>query len=118
MASFVDQPHLLGQRPVIVNVANYTRPAPGAPALLSFDDVLTMFHGFGHALHGLRSDVEYPTLTGTNVPRDFVEFPSQFNEHWALEPAVFARYAKHHETGAPMPQPLVDKIKRSRKFNQ
>jgi peptidyl-dipeptidase Dcp len=118
MDSFVDQAGLLGTRPVVFNVANFTKPAPGQPALLSFDDVNTMFHEFGHVLHGMLSDVEYPMLTGTNVPRDFVEFPSQFNEHWALEPVVFARYAKHHQTGQPMPDALVAKIKRARTFNQ
>jgi peptidyl-dipeptidase Dcp len=118
MDSFVDQSGLLGTLPVVFNVANFTKPAPGQPALLSFDDVTTMFHEFGHALHGMFSNVEYPTLAGTNVPRDFVEFPSQFNEHWALEPSVFANYARHYQTGAPMPQALVDKIKKSRTFNQ
>jgi peptidyl-dipeptidase Dcp len=118
MDAYVDQSRLLGRKPVIVNVANFTKPAPGKPALIGFDEVTTLFHEFGHALHGMLSDVVYPTLTGTNVPRDFVEFPSQFNEHWALEPSVLARYARHHETGEPMPQELVDRIKRSRKFNQ
>jgi peptidyl-dipeptidase Dcp len=118
MDSFVDQSGLLGTRPVVLNVCNFTKPAPGQPALLSFTDVTTMFHEFGHALHGMFSNVNYPTLAGTNVPRDFVEFPSQFNEHWALEPKVFANYAKHYQTGAPMPQTLVDKIKKSRTFNQ
>ena len=118
MDSFVDQSGLLGTKPVVFNVANFTKPAPGQPALLSFDDVTTMFHEFGHALHGMFSNVEYPTLAGTSVPRDFVEFPSQFNEHWALEPSVFANYAKQYQTGAPMPQALVDKIKKSRTFNQ
>jgi peptidyl-dipeptidase Dcp len=118
MDSFVDQSALLGAKPVIYNVANFAKPAPGQPALLSFDDVNTMFHEFGHALHGMFSRVEYPMLTGTNVPRDFVEFPSQFNEHWALEPTVFANYAKHYQTGAPMPQPLVDRIKKSQTFDQ
>ena len=118
MDAYVDQSRLLGRKPVIVNVANFTKPAPGRPALLGFDDVVTLFHEFGHSLHGMLSDVVYPTLTGTNVPRDFVEFPSQFNEHWALEPTVFARYARHHETGEPMPEALVDRIKRSRRFNQ
>jgi peptidyl-dipeptidase Dcp len=103
---------------VISNVANFTKPAAGQAALLSFDDVTTMFHEFGHALHGMLSNVEYPMLAGTNVPRDFVEFPSQFNEHWALDPVVFAHYAKHYQTGAPMPPALVDKIKKSRTFNQ
>jgi peptidyl-dipeptidase Dcp len=118
MDSFVDQSRLLGTHAVVFNVANFTKPAAGQPALLGFDDVVTMFHEFGHALHGMLSNVEYPMLSGTNVPRDFVEFPSQFNEHWALDPAVFAHYARQHQTGAPMPQPLVDRIKKSRTFNQ
>ena len=118
MDQFVDQSALTGWKPVIFNVANFTKPAAGQPALLTFDDVTTMFHEFGHGLHGLFSNVAYPTLSGTNVPRDFVEFPSQFNEHWALEPTVFANYAKHYQTGALMPATLVDKIKQSRTFNQ
>ncbi|HET7320925.1 MAG TPA: peptidyl-dipeptidase Dcp [Longimicrobiaceae bacterium] len=118
MDSFVDQSGLMGTKPVVFNVANFQKPAPGQPALLTFDDVSTMFHEFGHALHGMFSDVEYPSLAGTNVPRDFVEFPSQFNEHWALDPQVFAHYAKHYDTGEPMPQSLVDKIKKARTFNQ
>jgi peptidyl-dipeptidase Dcp len=118
MDSFVDQSRLTGWNPVVFNVANFTKPAAGQPALLTFDDVTTMFHEFGHALHGMFSNVEYPRLASTNVPRDFVEFPSQFNEHWALEPSVFANYAKHYQTGALMPQALVDKIKAARSFNQ
>src|SRR5581483_5613194 len=118
MDTFVDQSKLLGLKPVVFNVANFTKPAAGQPALLSFTDVTTMFHEFGHALHGMFSNVQWPTLTGTSVPRDFVEFPSQFNEHWALDPKVFAHYAKHYKTGAPMPKALVDKIKNSQKFNQ
>jgi peptidyl-dipeptidase Dcp len=118
MDSLVDQSRLLDAKPVVVNVCNYTKPAPGQPALLSFDDVTTLFHEFGHALHGIFSSVEYPMLSGTAVPRDFVEFPSQFNEHWALEPSVLANYAKHYETGEPMPQVLVDRIKKARTFNQ
>ena len=118
MDQFVDQSRLTGWKPVVYNVANFTKPAPGQPALLTYDDVTTMFHEFGHGLHGMFSHVGYPTLSGTNVPRDFVEFPSQFNEHWALEPTVFANYAKHNQTGAPMPAALVDKIKQSRTFNQ
>ncbi|HEY0282851.1 MAG TPA: peptidyl-dipeptidase Dcp [Rhizomicrobium sp.] len=118
MDNFVGQSKLLGLKPVIYNVANFTKPAPGQPALLSFDDVTTMFHEFGHALHGLFADQTYPTLSGTNVARDFVEFPSQFNEHWALDPAVFKRYAVNVETGKPMPQALVNKIKKAAKFNQ
>jgi peptidyl-dipeptidase Dcp len=118
MDTFVDQSRLIGTKPVVFNVANFTKPVAGQPALLSFSDVTTMFHEFGHALHGMFSSVQYPLLTGTNVPRDFVEFPSQFNEHWALDPTVFANYAKHYQSGQPMPQPLVDKIKKARTFNQ
>src|SRR6202011_3416413 len=118
MDTFVDQSALLGLKPVVVNVCNFDKPAPGQPALLTFDNVNTMFHEFGHALHGMFSNVKYPTLTGTNVPRDFVEFPSQFNEHWALEPVVFAHYAKHSQTGKPMPRLLVEKIKKAKTFNQ
>jgi peptidyl-dipeptidase Dcp len=118
MDQWVDQSALTGWKPVVYNVANFTKPAPGQPALLTFDDVTTMFHEFGHALHGMFSNAQYPTLSGTNVPRDFVEFPSQFNEHWALDPVVFANYAKHYQTGAPMPATLVDKIKQSGTFNQ
>ncbi len=114
--SFVDQSNLLGTKPVVINVCNFTKPSAGQPALLSFDDVTTMFHEFGHALHAMFSNIRYPMLGG--VSRDFVEFPSQFNEHWALDPTVFANYAKHYQTGKPMPQTLVDKIKRSRTFNQ
>jgi peptidyl-dipeptidase Dcp len=114
--SFVDQARLLGTKPVVVNNTNFTKPAPGSPALISFEDATTLFHEFGHALHGMFQNVNYPTLAGT--PRDFVEFPSQFNEHWALEPAVFAHYAKHYQTGAPMPDPLVAKIKKAKTFNQ
>jgi peptidyl-dipeptidase Dcp len=118
MDNFVDQNGLTGTKPVIFNVANFTKPAPGKPALLSFSDVTTMFHEFGHALHGMLSNAHYPSVSGTATPRDFVEFPSQFNEHWALEPAVFANYAKHYSTGAPMPQELVAKIKKAGTFNQ
>jgi peptidyl-dipeptidase Dcp len=118
MDQFVDQSKLMGTKPVVYNVANFTKPAAGQPALLTYDDVTTMFHEFGHALHGMFSNVQYPTLSGTSVPRDFVEFPSQFNEHWALDPTVFANYAKHYQTGAPMPAALVAKIKNSQTFNQ
>jgi peptidyl-dipeptidase Dcp len=118
MDSFVDQSGLMGTKPVVFNVCNFTKPAPGQPALISFDDVTTMFHEFGHALHGMLSDVRYPLLAGTNVPRDFVELPSQFNENWALQPQVFAHYAKHHKTGEPMPASLVQKIKKAQTFNQ
>jgi peptidyl-dipeptidase Dcp len=118
MSEFVGQSKLLGTLPVIYNVANLPKPAPGEPALISFRDVTTMFHEFGHALHGMFSDVEYPTLAGTSVSRDFVEFPSQFNEHWASAPAVFSHYAKHYQTGAPMPADLAAKIKKAEIFNQ
>ena len=118
MDAFVDQSRLFGTKPVVFNVTNFTKPAPGQPALLTFSDVTTIFHEFGHALHGMFSNAQYPTVAGTNVPRDFVEFPSQFNEHWAMEPRVFANYAKHYQTGAAMPQALVDKIRKSRTFNQ
>ncbi|MDQ3280597.1 MAG: peptidyl-dipeptidase Dcp [Acidobacteriota bacterium] len=118
MDTFVDQSHLLGTHPVVYNVLNVPKPAAGQPALLSFDNVTTMFHEFGHALHGMLSNVKYPTLSGANVPRDFVEFPSQFNEHWALEPKVFANFAKHYQTGEPMSQALVEKIRKSSTFNQ
>lgn len=118
MDVFVDQNGLTGSKPVVYNVANFQKPAAGQPALLSFDDVTTMFHEFGHALHGMFSRVKYPTIAGTNVPRDFVEFPSQFNEHWAMEPTVFANYAKHYKTGEPMPQALVEKIRKAHTFNQ
>jgi peptidyl-dipeptidase Dcp len=118
MDSFVDQSGLMGTKPVVFNVTNFTKPSAGQPALLTFDNVTTLFHEFGHALHGMLSNSRYPTLAGTNVPRDFVEFPSQFNEHWALDPQVFANYAKHYQTGAAIPQTLVDKIKKSRTFNQ
>jgi peptidyl-dipeptidase Dcp len=114
--SFVDQSSLLNARPVVINVCNFTKPSTGQPALLSFDDVTTMFHEFGHALHAMFSNIRYPMLG--SVSRDFVEFPSQFNEHWGTDPAVFANYAKHYQTGKPMPPELVNKIKRSRKFNQ
>ncbi len=114
--SFVDQSGLLGTKPAVLTVLNLTRPAPGQKCLLSFEDVTGLFHEFGHALHAMFANVRYPTLS--NVPRDFVEFPSQINEHWALEPAVFANYAKHYETGAPMPSALVEKIRKSKTFNQ
>jgi len=115
---FVGQSKLLGTKPVVFNVANFTKPAPGQPALISFDDVSTMFHEFGHALHGLFANEEYPTLSGLNVARDFVEFPSQFNEHWALYPEVLRHYAHDYKTGAPIPAALVARIRKSAKFNQ
>lgn len=118
MNSFVRQAKIFGTKPVISNTANFTKPAAGQPGLVTFSDVRTMFHEFGHGLHGLFANQTYPTLSGTAVARDFVEFPSQFNEHWALEPRVLAHYAHHYQTGAAMPQALVDKIKRAETFNQ
>ena len=118
MNSFVEQSHLLGSRPVVGNNYNFTKPATGQPALLSFDEVGTLFHEFGHALHGLLSDVQYPRFAGTSVPRDFVEFPSQVNEMWALWPQVLENYARHHDTGEPMPAELVEKLRATQQFNQ
>jgi peptidyl-dipeptidase Dcp len=118
MDNLVLQSTLLGTRPIVCNVANFAKPSPGQPALLSVDDVRTMFHEFGHALHGMFANQKYASLSGTATARDFVEFPSQFNEHWALEPRVVARYARHHQTGAPMPADLVEKIKKASTFNQ
>ena len=118
MSNYVGQAKLFGTKPVIYNVANFTKPAAGQPALISFDDVNTMFHEFGHALHGLFANQTYPLLSGTNVARDFVEFPSQFNEHWALHPEVLKRYAVHYKTGVAMPQSLVDRIKKSQTWGQ
>jgi peptidyl-dipeptidase Dcp len=118
MDNFVDQNGITGTKPVVFNVANFTKPAAGQPALITFSDVTTMFHEFGHALHGMLSNIKYPSISGTNTPRDYVEFPSQFNEKWALDPIVFANYAKHYQTGAPMPAELVNKIKNARTFNQ
>jgi peptidyl-dipeptidase Dcp len=118
MDSFIDQSGLLGTHPVVFNVCNFSKPAAGQPALLTFDDVTTMFHEFGHALHGMFSNVKYPSVAGANTPRDFVEFPSQFNEHWAQEPSVFANYAKHYKTGAPMPAAMLKSIKDSGTYGQ
>ncbi|HEX7965502.1 MAG TPA: peptidyl-dipeptidase Dcp [Gammaproteobacteria bacterium] len=118
MSNLVVQSKVLGQKPVIFNVANFTKPAEGQPALLSWDDVTTMFHEFGHGLHGLFASQEYPTLSGANTARDWVEFPSQFNEHWASDPKVFAHFAVHYQTGKPMPADLVAKIKKAATFNQ
>jgi peptidyl-dipeptidase Dcp len=118
MSNLVNQSVLRGTKPVVFNVENFTKPAPGKPALISFDDVTTMFHEFGHALHGMFASQTYPTISGTNVARDFVEFPSQFNENWALDPKILPHYAVHYQTGQAIPQDLVDKIKRSRTFNQ
>jgi peptidyl-dipeptidase Dcp len=119
MSNFVDQSRMLGTSPVVYNVANLPKPPEGEPAaLISFTDVITMFHEFGHALHGMFSDAQYPTLSGTATARDFVEFPSQFNEHWALYPTIFAHYAKHYKTGAPMPEELAARIRKAATFNK
>jgi len=118
MNSMVDQSKLLGTKPVVINVANFAPPAPGEPALITSDDVRTMFHEFGHALHGMFANSQYPSLSGTSTARDFVEFPSQFNEHWATYPSVFQHYAKHYKTGAPMPAELMEKIKKADTFNK
>lgn len=117
MSNFVEQSTLLDTKPVIYNVCNFNKPAPGQPALLTFDNVTTMFHEFGHALHGMFASQKYPSLSGTNVARDFVEFPSQFNEHWALDPKVLQHYAIHYQTGETIPQTLIEKIKKASTFN-
>jgi peptidyl-dipeptidase Dcp len=118
MNSFVVQSHLKEKKPVVVNVLNITPPAEGEPALVSFSNVTTLFHEMGHAVHGLFSDVTYPSLAGTSVPRDFVEFPSTFQEDWAILPEVLENYAVHHETGERIPQELLDKLIEAREFNQ
>jgi len=118
MSNFVQQSKLLDRKPVIYNVSNYSKPAKGNPALISFDDVTTTFHEFGHALHGFFADQNYPSLSGTSVARDFVEFPSQFFENWALYPEILKNYAVHYQTGEVIPQELIDKIKNSSTFNQ
>ena len=118
MSNFVTQSKLYNKKPVIYNVCNYSKPATGEPALITFDDVTTMFHEFGHALHGFFADQYYPSLSGTSVARDFVEFPSQFNENWALYPEILKNYALHYESGEKIPQALIDKIKKSGTFNQ
>ena len=118
MTNYIGQSKLLGTRPVVANVANFAMPAPGEPALLTLEDVRGMFHEFGHALHGMFANTEYPSLSGTATARDFVEFPSQFNEHWATYPALFRHYARHYKTGAPMPEELAVKIKKADTFNK
>ena len=118
MNTYVDQSALTGFLPVVANHLNIPKPADGQPTLLTWDEVTTMFHEFGHALHGMFSNVKYPYFTGTSVPRDFVEYPSQVNEMWADWPSVLANYAKHYQTGAPMPKELLDKVLASSKFNQ
>ncbi len=116
-SGFVSRSALLGTRPVVTNNCNFTKPGDGQPALLTWDNVTTMFHEFGHALSSFFNAAPYPRLAG-NMPRDFTEVPSQFNEHWSLDPKVFAHYAKHYKTGAPMPKALVEKIRRTTTFDQ
>jgi peptidyl-dipeptidase Dcp len=118
MNAYVPHSRLLQTQPVVANHLNITKPAEGVATLLSFDEVTTLFHEFGHALHGLFSDVDYPSFSGTRVPRDFVEYPSQVNEMWATWPSVLANYAVHFETGEAMPQELLDKVLAAQKFNQ
>ena len=118
MNSYVSQSQLLGQHPVVANHLNIPKPQPGQPVLLTFDEVTGMFHEFGHAIHGMLSNVRYPLLSGTAVPRDFVEFPSQYNEMWAREPTVVAHYANDYRSGAPMPPELLAKVLAAQKFNQ
>jgi peptidyl-dipeptidase Dcp len=118
MSSFVDQSGLLSERPVVVNTLNIPKPASGEPALVSFDNVVTLFHEMGHGLHGLFSDVTYPSVAGTNTPRDFVEFPSTFQEDWAVQPQILANYARHYKTGEPIPRELLDRVIRASRFNQ
>jgi peptidyl-dipeptidase Dcp len=116
--AYVAQNTLLGTKPVIANHLNIPKPAAGEPTLMTYDEVRTMFHEFGHALHGMFSNVKYPRFSGTRVPRDYVEFPSQVNEMWSVWPEVLANYAKHYQTGAPMPKELLDKVQASKKFNE
>lgn len=118
MSNMVGQSKLFGTKPVIYNVCNFTKPAPGQPALVSYSDMKTMFHEFGHALHGLFANQQYPSLSGTATARDFVEFPSQVNENWAMDPKVIKNYAIHYKTGEPMPPALFEKIKKASTFNQ
>ncbi|WP_348825301.1 M3 family metallopeptidase [Flavobacterium aestuarii] len=118
MNNLVSQSHYLKQKPVIVNVYNFSKPVDGNPSLISFDDVTTMFHEFGHTLHGLFANQQYVSLSGTSVPRDYVEFPSQINEHAALDPIVLKNYAIHYQTKQPIPKELIDKIKKAETFNK
>ena len=118
MNAYVSQSRLMGTQPVIANHLNITKPANDEPTLLTFDEVETMFHEFGHALHGFFSDVEYPYFSGTAVPRDFVEYPSQVNEMWATWPEVLKNYAVHYQTGSPMPEALLDRVLSASMFNQ
>src|SRR5207302_5906964 len=118
MNAYVPQNALFGSKPVVANHLNIPKPPPGEPTLLTQDEVRTTFHEFGHALHGMLSNVKYPRFSGTSVPRDFVEYPSQVNEMWARWPGVLKNYAKHYKTGEPIPQALLDKVVAAEKFNQ
>jgi peptidyl-dipeptidase Dcp len=118
MNNLVDQNFLLNQLPVVVNNLNISKPASGQPTFLTYDQIVTLFHEFGHALHGLLSSVTYPRVSGTSVQRDFVEFPSQVNEMWILWPEVVSNYAKHHQTNEPLPQELIDRLKGASTFNE
>jgi len=118
MNEYVSQSALKGFKPVVANHLNIPKPSAGEPTLLTYDQVRTAFHEFGHALHGMFSNVKYPRFSGTNVPRDFVEYPSQVNEMWATWPEVLKNYAKHYKTGEPMPQALLDKVMAAEQFNQ
>ena len=116
MNEYISQSSLLGTKSVVANHLNIPKPPAGEPTLLTYDEVTTAFHEFGHALHGMFSNVKYPRFSGTSVPRDFVEYPSQVNEMWAIWPEVLANYAKHYKTGAPMPKELLDKVIASKEF--
>ena len=119
MSNFRGQKKLDGAvRPIVVNVMNLSKPSPGRPTLLTLDEVRTLFHEFGHALHGMLSDVVYPSMSGTATPADFVEFPSQLYEHWALQPEILQRFALHWETGEAIPQDMIERITAARHFNQ
>jgi peptidyl-dipeptidase Dcp len=118
MNAYVSQSSLMGTRPVVANHLNIPKPNDGEPTLLTYDELRTMFHEFGHALHGMFSNVKYPRFAGTRVPRDYVEFPSQVNEMWSVWPEILSNYAKHYQTGAPMPKELLDKVIASKKFNE
>lgn len=120
MNNIRDQSNIQGNRviPIVVNVGNFTKPTADKPALLSVDDANTLFHEFGHAVHGLLSDCVYPSISGTSTPRDFVEFPSQVLENWVFEPEMLKLYATHYQTGEVMPAGLIEKIKKAKQFNQ
>src|SRR5438093_1237030 len=118
MNAYVEQSDLFATKPVVANHLNIPKPPPGEPTLLTHDEVRTAFHEFGHALHGMFSNVKYPRFSGTSVPRDFVEYPSQVNEMWATWPEVLKNFAKHYKTGEQMPQALLDKVEAAEKFNQ